>query len=201
MPERHAGPAGRQPGTHTDPAGGGTPLLWLELIARHRAAISWAPNFAFSLINNAAEELQRAALDLSCLRFLVNAGEQVTARTALDFLTLLAPYGVPQDVLRPAFGMSETCSGITWSAGLTPACLAQEGSYVSLGRPIPGAEIRITCEDGAVLAEGRSVGWNCAVHQSSPATTRTLPPMRKPSPMMAGSAAAISASSVTASCT
>ncbi|WP_233560151.1 type I polyketide synthase [Teichococcus wenyumeiae] len=130
------------------------PLLWLELIARHRAAISWAPNFAFSLINNAAEELQRAALDLSCLRFLVNAGEQVTARTALDFLTLLAPYGVPQDVLRPAFGMSETCSGITWSAGLTPACLAQEGSYVSLGRPIPGAEIRITCEDGAVLAEG-----------------------------------------------
>lgn len=132
------------------------PLLWLELIARHRAAISWAPNFAFSLVNRAAEQLRQMAPDLSCLRFLVNAGEQVTAATAGRFLSVLAPFGVPEDVLRPAFGMSETCSGITWSTGLTSAHLARDSGEVSLGRPIPGAEMRVTGEGGTVLQEDES---------------------------------------------
>ena len=132
------------------------PLRWLELIDRHRASISWAPNFAFSLINNQAQALAQRSFDLSSMRFLVNAGEQVGRATARRFLTLLQAHGLPPDALRPAFGMSETCSGITWSAGLTLELLEQEHEHgaLPLGRPIPGASARVVDDDGDALPAG-----------------------------------------------
>ena len=130
------------------------PLKWLELIQRHRATISWAPNFAFSLINQNAEALDRFQYDLSSMKFLVNAGEQVAFKTVHRFLELLEQHQLPPNALRPAFGMSETCSGITWSLGLTKEDLSEEHSYISLGPPIPGASLRITDQEDNVLPEG-----------------------------------------------
>ncbi|HEY0133367.1 MAG TPA: AMP-binding protein, partial [Nannocystis sp.] len=130
------------------------PLRWLELSAAHRATISWAPNFAFSLINDQAPALAARPCDLSRLRFLVNGGEQVGYRTMHRFITLLQQYGLPPGALRPSFGMSETCAGITWSSGLRLTDLADEQVYLSLGRPGPGAALRITDEQHQTLAEG-----------------------------------------------
>nr|MDQ2694221.1 SDR family NAD(P)-dependent oxidoreductase [Pseudomonadota bacterium] len=130
------------------------PLRWLGLIQRHKASISWAPNFAFSLLNDRAAEIDAQPWDLSPLRFLVNAGEQIVARTARHFLRLLGRHGLPADALRPAFGMSETCSGITWSAGFTLDNSADGMAFVELGRPIPGAALRIVDDAGQVVAEG-----------------------------------------------
>jgi acyl transferase domain-containing protein/acyl-CoA synthetase (AMP-forming)/AMP-acid ligase II/acyl carrier protein/phospholipid N-methyltransferase len=129
------------------------PLLWLALIERYRGSISWAPNFAFDLVNQYAGDLAEPRFDLSSMRFLVNAGEQVAAPTARRFLEILESQKLPVDALRPAFGMSETCSGVTWSGGLTREQLQGERPYVSLGGPIPGAEIRITGENGEILRE------------------------------------------------
>ncbi|MGF7174136.1 type I polyketide synthase [Azospirillum doebereinerae] len=134
------------------------PLRWLALIDRHRASVSWAPNFAFSLIGRSADRLAAMNLDLSCVAFLVSAGEQVAASTSAAALALLERHGLPDGALRPAFGMAETCSGITWSPGLTRAELAGAptgtAANISLGPPIPGAAIRITDDDGAVMTEG-----------------------------------------------
>ncbi|WP_018694101.1 type I polyketide synthase [Algicola sagamiensis] len=130
------------------------PLYWLELIEQYRASISWAPNFAFSLINQQAEVIQQRAPDLSSMRFLVNAGEQIAAQTVDRSLAILETLGLPHNALRPAFGMTETCSGITWSKGLTRETLAQSPSFISLGAPIPGAQMRVTDELGTPLKEG-----------------------------------------------
>src|SRR5690606_19867769 len=78
---------------------------------------------------------------------LVSAGEQVAASTSATFLELLESHGLPETALRPAFGMAESCSGITWSPGLTREALADGPTHVSLGPPIPGAAIRITDDD------------------------------------------------------
>jgi len=129
------------------------PLRWLDLIATHRATISWAPNFAFSLLNNHAEELEQQRWDISSMRFLVNAGEAIVPKTARRFLQLLRRHGLPADALRPAFGMSETCSGITWSAGVTLENSLDERVFVELGRPIPGASMRIVDEREQVIEE------------------------------------------------
>ena len=132
-----------------------SPLTWLDLIDQHRATISWAPNFAFRLIKDLAAELPAHQWDLSCMRFMVNAGEAVVASTSLEFCGLLAPFGFRRQAIRPAFGMSECASGITWSDGswLTPTRDTEQ--YVEVGRPIPGASIRIVDDQDSPVAEGK----------------------------------------------
>ncbi|MBW4432010.1 MAG: SDR family NAD(P)-dependent oxidoreductase [Pelatocladus maniniholoensis HA4357-MV3] len=129
------------------------PLKWLDLIQKHQATISWAPNFAFSLINQHSEELNDSCYNLSSMKFLVNAGEQVSVKTICSFLELLEKHQLRDRVIKPAFGMTESCSGITWSAGLSKDELTQENSFVSLGRPILGATIRIVDQQNNILPE------------------------------------------------
>ncbi|MGH1540692.1 MAG: amino acid adenylation domain-containing protein [Arenicella sp.] len=130
------------------------PVRWLDLIEKYRASISWAPNFAYGLIVDRAEEVNAKPRDLSCMKFLVNAGEANVATTVKEFLSLLQPHQLPVDALKPAFGMSETCSGITWSAGYCLDTIATDQRAVSLGPPIPGAHIRIVNDEGDVVPEG-----------------------------------------------
>nr|VFJ59095.1 MAG: Acyl-CoA synthetase (AMP-forming)/AMP-acid ligase II [Candidatus Kentron sp. DK] len=130
------------------------PLRWLTLIERHRASISWAPNFAFSLLIEHTEEIDRRRWDLSSMRFLVNAGEQIVARIARKFLRLLQTHGLPDHALRPAFGMSETCSGITWSEGFSLSNSTDNMLFVDLGGAIPGASLRIVDDDHKIVTEG-----------------------------------------------
>jgi microcystin synthetase protein McyG len=132
------------------------PLRWLDLISRHRATISWAPNFAFTLFLDRASAVHAGKWDLASMRFLVNAGEPVVARTARKFITLLQAHGLPVGALRPAFGMSETCSGITWSRGLTLTNTTDGQAFVDLGPTIPGAEMRVVSDAGVELPEGES---------------------------------------------
>lgn len=129
------------------------PLKWLDLIQKHQVTISWSPNFAFSLINQQFEELNHSCYNLSSMKFLVNAGEQVSVKTIRLFLELLEKHQLQDRVIKPAFGMTESCSGITWSAGLSKNELTQENSFISLGRPIPGATIRIVDQENHVLPE------------------------------------------------
>ncbi len=131
-----------------------SPLKWLELIGRHQATISWAPNFAFSLINERAREINQCHWNLSSMGFLVNAGEQIVAKTARQFLKLLTQHGLPAKALRPAFGMSETCSGLTWSTGFSLENSADDMVFVELGRPIPGATLRIVDDKNQPVSEG-----------------------------------------------
>ncbi|MFN6565611.1 SDR family NAD(P)-dependent oxidoreductase [Dendronalium sp. ChiSLP03b] len=130
------------------------PIRWLELIQRHKSSVSWAPNFAFSLLNERASEINQRPWDLSSMRFLVNAGEQIVPKTARSFLKLFQRHGLPPNAIHPAFGMSETCSGITWSDGFSLLTSSDEMSFVELGPPIPGASIRITDENNQVVPEG-----------------------------------------------
>ncbi|PSB08434.1 polyketide synthase, partial [Pleurocapsa sp. CCALA 161] len=130
------------------------PLRWLDLIERHRATISWAPNFAFSLINERLREIQQSNWDLSSMVFLVNAGEQIVAKTARKFLKLLGQHGLASTAIHPAFGMSETCSGITWSDGFSLETISDDTSFVELGQPIPGASLRIVDENNQILTKG-----------------------------------------------
>ena len=88
------------------------PLLWLRTMARFRVSHSWAPNFGFKLVAAALREAGAPPPpDLSCVRALMNAGEQVTADVC-DAVLRLA--GLPRRVMQPAFGMAETCTCITY---------------------------------------------------------------------------------------
>lgn len=130
------------------------PTRWLDLIETWRATVTWAPNFVFSLLLDKQDQLLSRSWDLSCMKFMVNAGEAVVSATARRFITLLEKFGLPEGALKPAFGMVETCSGITWSTGFRLQDTSDSDMFVSLGPVIPGAAMKIIDESGATVDEG-----------------------------------------------
>ncbi|GAA2500613.1 amino acid adenylation domain-containing protein [Streptomyces gobitricini] len=131
------------------------PLRWMDLADRHRVTVTWAPNFAFGLLAEQSHRFTGRAWDLSPMRLVMNAGEVVVASAARRFLHALKPYGLPQDVMHPGWGMSETCSVVT-DAVLPAEPVSGEGTFVSCGLPYPGFAMRIVDERGTLLTEGEA---------------------------------------------
>jgi acyl-CoA synthetase (AMP-forming)/AMP-acid ligase II/acyl carrier protein len=133
------------------------PTKWLDWISHYRATITWAPNFAYGLLNERLEKLFPHATpkwDLSSMRFILNAGEAIAAKTARKFLQLLASYQLPDTAMHPAWGMSETSSAVTFSETFLLNSTTDEQKFVEVGAPIPGFAIRIVDANNQILEEG-----------------------------------------------
>ncbi len=155
------------------------PLNWLDLMDKYRVTHTWAPNFAYSLVTRELTTGRNGSpapkWDLSCVDGMLTAGESVSQTVTEPFLKELAPYGLPSTAIRPAFGMAETGSGITYhvvqsdrplkfisvqrtgatangSAGSEP-----EPTFACLGPPIPGVGLRIVDDEQQIVPEG-SIG-------------------------------------------
>ena len=132
------------------------PLKWLDELDRHRATITFAPNFAFALVNDREKEIGRRSWDLSCVRHVLNGAEAIVPRTARTFLRLLAAHGLPRESMRPAWGMSETSSGVIYGDRFSLDTTADDDPFVEVGRPIPGLSVRIVDADDRVLDQGQA---------------------------------------------
>ncbi len=133
----------------------GSPLSWLDWMQEFGVTVGWAPNFAFGLVNAGLRQHPERQWNLSALRILINAGEAITHATAASFVKSLHPHGLRLDVMRPAWGMSETCSIVT-CAVLDPFNAPDDG-FVALGAPVRGLQMRIVDGDNLILPAG-SVG-------------------------------------------
>ena len=152
------------------------PLRWLDLMDEHGATVTWAPNFAYGLINDELDHSNRGKKwDLSQMRFILNAGEAINAQTVKRFLQLLAEHGMPASAMHPAYGMSETSSAVTYSDSFTPEagtgvhvleknslagmirCTndsnAESATFVEVGVPVPGINVRIVNADNQLVKE------------------------------------------------
>lgn len=136
------------------------PTRWLDWIERYRATITWAPNFAYALINEQLEKLTSTATptwDLSSMRFVINGAEAIVAKTARRFLQLLTSYQLPASAMHPAWGMSETSSGVTFSDSFLLNSTTDEQQFVEVGVPIPGFAMRIVDTKNQVV-ESETIG-------------------------------------------
>ena len=132
------------------------PLTWLDCLDRYRATCTWAPNFAFSMINDQAAALARGSWNLSSLHYILNAGEAIVPKTARRFLELLRPYGLPGDAIHPSWGMSETSSGVTFSSAFSLDTTSDDDRFVDVGALIPEVCVRIVDLQNQVLTEGET---------------------------------------------
>lgn len=130
------------------------PLRWLDWVDQYRVSLTWAPNFAFGLVNDQEQDIGGRNWDLSCLQFILNGGEVIVARTARRFLTLLQPLGLPGTCMAPAWGMSETSSGVVYSRRFRLNTTRDDQTFVEVGEPIPGFSIRIVDDGDQLQAEG-----------------------------------------------
>ncbi|MFE7133761.1 AMP-binding protein [Streptomyces sp. NPDC057638] len=130
------------------------PSRWITGIDRHRSDTTWAPNFAFGLINDQADRLAGQPLDLSCLRYIMNGGEAVRSGVVRRFLELLGAFGLPPDAMYPGWGMSETSAGVADCE--FSAVDAGDERYVPVGRPQPGTSLRVVDERNELVPAGET---------------------------------------------
>ncbi|BAZ48116.1 AMP-dependent synthetase and ligase [Nostoc sp. NIES-4103] len=129
------------------------PLLWLDWIEQYRATITWAPNFAYGLINDKAQEISKRSWDLSSMGFILNGGEAIVAKHARKFLHLLAGHGLCATAMHPSWGMSETSSGVVFSHNFSLDSTTDDDSFVEVGAPIPGFQVRIVDTQEQIVTE------------------------------------------------
>jgi acyl-CoA synthetase (AMP-forming)/AMP-acid ligase II len=96
------------------------PLTWLELIQRHGAQASGAPNFAFDLCVRRITPEQAAQLDLSHWRYACNGAEPVDPGTLTRFAERFAPAGFRSESFIPGYGLAEST---VFVAGVPPTRL------------------------------------------------------------------------------
>lgn len=175
------------------------PLLWLETITRYRGTATSAPDFAFAycLREDKVPTAALERLDLSSLRFLMNAAEPVRAPNYRAFLQRFRPAGLRPEVFFSAFGLAEytlaatnygrrilsvdkaDLAGGTVTPSAAPSPAGKE--LVSCGAPLPGVEIRIVDPESGVPQPADQVGevWlagpsRCAGYWNHPRTSREV---------------------------
>ncbi|TQR45262.1 SDR family NAD(P)-dependent oxidoreductase [Paenibacillus popilliae] len=130
------------------------PLLWLELAHTYKATTTWAPNFAYALVNNYLKDDVDYGWDLSRLKYIFAGGEANNSKNLRKFLKRLEKYALPEKALKPAFGMTETSSCITYYQDFSYRSSSDEDKLLPVGTPMPGVELRIVNEYGDLLQEG-----------------------------------------------
>ena len=146
------------------------PIVWAELITKHRATITSGPNFAYSILARVLERADPAAIDLSSLRVAGNGAEPIDHRDLKNFAAVGARFGLRPSAPMPVYGLAETTLAVSFGAVYDPPIfdlvsrdaiaaahyarpmpehrdMAQQ--IVCVGFPVKGMEVRIV-RDGSV---------------------------------------------------
>lgn len=155
------------------------PERWLWMIHEHRGTLSPAPNFAFELCLRKVDEKALQGLDLSSWRVALNGAEPISPDTLTRFIERYRPYGFRPETLMPVYGLAESTVALAFApvgrppridairrepflrekrAEPAPAAEPAPLRFVSVGRPLPGHEVRLVDACGQPVperAEGR----------------------------------------------
>jgi len=153
------------------------PSIWLQAMSRTGATVSWAPNFGFALATSRVADDDLRDVRLDHVRAFWNGGERVYLNTVREFENRFREYGLRTDGVKTSYGAAENVGGATFSDPAAPIVvehvdrriLREQGvakpverggsdehgiAVVSVGRPRPGVEIRITNSRGGSLPDG-----------------------------------------------
>jgi fatty-acyl-CoA synthase len=149
------------------------PRTMLELIGTERCTIAWVPNFALQFLARRVRPQDRADIDLSSLRALINCSEPVRASSMDEFTSAFASHGLRPRTLQSCYAMAETVFAATQSnvtshgprrIWIDVNVFRKQGlvrpvsnnsqyamCFVSSGRPLANTQIRVISETGENL--------------------------------------------------
>ncbi|QWF78051.1 fatty acyl-AMP ligase [Amycolatopsis sp. CA-230715] len=132
------------------------PVRWLKQLSDFPKVFAAAPNFAFEYAARKVSESDRATLDLSDVRAVINGSEPVRASTIAAFQETFGPHGFPATSHRPSYGLAEATVFVTNTR--------EEGPTVTaFDRAALGEDRGVVVERGTegsidLVAAGRSHG-------------------------------------------
>ncbi|MWA04250.1 AMP-binding protein [Actinomadura sp. LD22] len=147
------------------------PVLWLELITRHRATITVAPNFGYELALRRVTDRQIETLDLSSLQTVKNGAEPVRAATLERWSERFAPAGFEPRMWMPCYGMAEATlliSAAPWGTG--PVIRDFDAAALSRGRAVPAEESEEREGPGGDAPDGPDAAVRRLVSSGRPVT-------------------------------
>lgn len=150
------------------------PALWLETVARHRATLLSAANFALALAVRRVPDDAWAGLDLSSVRLMLVGAEPIAPRVWREFTARAGAAGLAATAMLPVYGLAEATLAVTvppLGEAAAPlrldrgalsrgrAVLVRPGpdavEFMDVGRPVPDCQVRVTDGAGGPLGEGR----------------------------------------------
>lgn len=96
------------------------PRTMLELISADRSTLCWVPNFALQLLSRRVRPHDRANVDLSSMRALINCSEPVRAESLDEFINAYANSAFKPEALQSSYAMAENVFAVTQSRAGTP---------------------------------------------------------------------------------
>src|SRR6266436_3664107 len=152
------------------------PATMLELMSNFQCTLAWIPNFTLQFLARRAKPQNGCALDLSCVRALINCSEPVRASSMDEFLATYANAKLKPNILQSSYAMAETVFAVTQSdvTGPGPRRIWVDGDafrkqkralptskdargavcLVSSGSCLPYTQIRIMSDGGEDLTPG-----------------------------------------------
>ncbi|CAM5674781.1 amino acid adenylation domain-containing protein [Streptomyces chartreusis] len=150
------------------------PALWLETVARHRATLLSAANFALALAVRRVPDDAWAGLDLSSVRLMLVGAEPIAPRVWREFTAKAGAAGLAATAMLPVYGLAEATLAVTVpplgevavplrldrkALSRGRVVLVQPGTdaveFMDVGRPVPDCRVRVTDGTGGPLGEGR----------------------------------------------
>ena len=144
------------------------PIMWAELISRHRGTMTAGPNFAYSLLARVLERTDPDAIDLSSLQVACTGAEAIDHRDVKNFAAAGARFGLPASALMPSYGLAEATLAVSFGAHGDPPIVdtvsrravseanraepvsgdSEDAQHiVCLGFPLTGMDVRITRDE------------------------------------------------------
>ncbi|RYP66278.1 hypothetical protein DL770_008837 [Monosporascus sp. CRB-9-2] len=131
------------------------PLKYIELLDKHKIVYTFGPNFFLTLLRDSIVAAGPSlTADLSNLRALISGGESNVVATCDALTQELRHFGLQGEVIRPGFGMTETCAGCIYSKACPSSDVARGLEFANLGTCIPGIQLRIMNSEGVAVKAG-----------------------------------------------
>jgi fatty-acyl-CoA synthase len=151
------------------------PLVWLELMSRNRATVSYSPSFGYEICVRRAERVSDLALDLSNWRAAGIGGDMIRPEVLARFSEAFAPHGFRRTAFLASYGLAENTLAVSFAPlgrgietdRVNRQKLAEESiaepvaegpdsrAFALCGKPLPGHALEIRGEDGRPLPDRR----------------------------------------------